>query len=405
MRLGDAVIPVHDDFRFYMTTKLPNPHFSPETSANVTIINFTLAPTGLEDQLLALVVAHERPDLEEAKNTLMVSNAAMKKELSDLEDKVLFLLSSVQGNPVDDERLIDTLAASKKTSEEIQTKMIVVEKTEQDIDQTRNQYVPVSIRTRILFFCITELSNIDPMYQYSLSWFMGIFVSAIQNSEKSDNVVDRVKSLNEYFTFSLYCNVCRSLFEKHKLLFAFLLVVKILMNDNLIDLEDWKFLLGGRMNEKKTPNPAPGWLSSRIWSEILTLSSLDSFRGIEEDFQIYIENFKTIFDCATPETLPLPGNWEVRISKFQKLLLLKCLRPDRMTSAIQDFISFSIGSKFVEPQSGELSVVFKESNPFTPIIFVLSSGADPANALYKFAEEMRFSKKLNAVSLGRKKFF
>lgn len=59
-----------------------------------------------------------------------------------------------------------------------------------------------------------------------------------------------------------------------------------------------------------------------------------------------------------------------------------------MTIAIQSFIADSLGSRFVEPQTGDLSVVFKESNSMTPIIFVLSSGADPANNLYKFAEEM-----------------
>jgi dynein heavy chain len=54
---------------------MPNPHYSPETSATVTMLNFTLAPSGLEDQLLAVVVANERPDLEEAKNQLTVNNA------------------------------------------------------------------------------------------------------------------------------------------------------------------------------------------------------------------------------------------------------------------------------------------------------------------------------------------
>lgn len=44
IKLGDAVIPYHDDFKFYITTKLPNPHYSPEVSTKVTLVNFTLSP-------------------------------------------------------------------------------------------------------------------------------------------------------------------------------------------------------------------------------------------------------------------------------------------------------------------------------------------------------------------------
>ena len=44
----------------------------------------------MEDQLLGSVVAEERPDLEEAKNQLIVSNAKMKQELKAIEDEILF---------------------------------------------------------------------------------------------------------------------------------------------------------------------------------------------------------------------------------------------------------------------------------------------------------------------------
>lgn len=78
--------------------------------------------SGLEDQLLGTVVAEERPDLEEAKNQLIISNAKMKQELKEIEDKILHKLSSSEGSPVDDVDLIDTLAASKVKSAEIKVR-------------------------------------------------------------------------------------------------------------------------------------------------------------------------------------------------------------------------------------------------------------------------------------------
>ena len=75
--------------------------------------------SGLEDQLLGTVVAEERPDLEEAKNQLIVSNAKMKQELKEIEDKILHRLSTSEGSPVDDIDLINTLEASQIKSQEI----------------------------------------------------------------------------------------------------------------------------------------------------------------------------------------------------------------------------------------------------------------------------------------------
>ena len=80
--------------------------------------------SGLEDQMLGMVVAEERPDLEDAKNQLIVNNAKMKQELKEIEDKILTKLSTSEGNPVDDQDLISTLEASKIKSEEIKVSLL-----------------------------------------------------------------------------------------------------------------------------------------------------------------------------------------------------------------------------------------------------------------------------------------
>ena len=55
-----------------------------------------ITPQGLEDQLLGIVAAKEKPELEAKKNELIVESAANKKQLKEIEDKILEVLSSSQ---------------------------------------------------------------------------------------------------------------------------------------------------------------------------------------------------------------------------------------------------------------------------------------------------------------------
>ena len=67
IKIGDKEVEYHPKFRMTIQTKLANPHYKPEMQAQCTLINFTVTRDGLEDQLLAEVVATERPDLEKTK--------------------------------------------------------------------------------------------------------------------------------------------------------------------------------------------------------------------------------------------------------------------------------------------------------------------------------------------------
>lgn len=133
----------------------------------------------------------------------------------------------------------------------------------------------------------------------------------------------------------------------------------------------------------------------------MALSNLPAFSTFSTDFVQHLPKFQAIFDSAEPHREPLPGIWNTYLDEFQKLLILRCLRGDKVTNAMQDFVANHLEPRFIEPQTANLSAVFKESNSTTPLIFVLSPGTDPAADLYKFAEEMKFSKKLSAISLGQ----
>jgi dynein heavy chain, axonemal len=71
MRLGDKSIPYDKEFKFFMTTTIPNPHYTPETQVKVTLLNFAITPSGLEEQLLNQFVSQELPELQKRKEMIV----------------------------------------------------------------------------------------------------------------------------------------------------------------------------------------------------------------------------------------------------------------------------------------------------------------------------------------------
>ena len=119
-----------------------------------------------------------------------------------IEDKILEVLSSAQGNILEDETAIEILSSSKVLSEEINEKEKVSSKTEAEIDEVRNGYKPVAQHSSILFFTIQDLANIDPMYQYSLTWFINLYISvSIKQIHNDQNVLNDTKGMKSKFFY------------------------------------------------------------------------------------------------------------------------------------------------------------------------------------------------------------
>ncbi|XP_065937642.1 dynein axonemal heavy chain 3 isoform X7 [Magallana gigas] len=396
IRVGDHIIEYSKDFKLYITTRLRNPHYLPEVSVKVTLLNFMITLLGLEDQLLGIVAAKEKPELEEKKNMLIIESARNKRQLKEIEDKILEVLSSSQGNILEDETAIEILSSSKILSEEISEKQLVATKTEAAIDDVRNGYKPVAKHGSVLFFVISDLANIDPMYQYSLAWFINLYLQSIINSAPSQELEERIHNLNEHFTYSIYKNVCRSLFEKDKLLFSFLLCIGIAKQKTMpyssiggeINDRDWRFLLtGGVALENPFPNPAADWLPDKSWGEIVRASDLPPFKGFMEHFRKNLNAWKKIYDSTAPQTEPLMEPWDKSLNRLEELIVLRCLRPDKMVPAVQNFIVEKMSQQYIEPPTFDLSLSYEDSQHFSPLIFLLSPGADPMAGLYRFAEE------------------
>ena len=452
LKLGEEPFPYNADFRFYITTKLRNPHYLPETSVKVTLLNMMITIDGLTDQLLGIAVARERPDLEEEKVKLVMQGAENSRQLKEVEDKIIEVLGSSETSILDSETAIDVISSAKELSDEITVKQAIAERTEKKIDQTRMGYRPVAVHVAHLFFNVGELCNIEPMYQYSLAWYVNLFNHAIEHADPSDELDQRLDNLIDFFTYSLYKNICRSLFEKDKLLFSFTLAATIFGYKGTLDPTEYRFLLTGGLGQKDGSDDVPcAWLSEKLWLEMLRLSDLPSFGGpvtekekeeakegeegeegdAEEDpteegptpegdggadggteasglpplpkfcddFRADPSKFQHIYDSATPESEELPEPWRSRLDSFQRLLVLRTIRPDKLTRAVYLYVEASMGSKFIEPPPFDLEQCYADSTCVTPLVFVLSPGSDPMEGLLKYSEARKV--RLESLSLGQ----
>lgn len=401
LKLGDLNIEYNKDFRFYITTRLRNPHYLPELSTKVALINFMITQEGLADQLLVTVVAEEQPELAKTREKLIIQFAENQKKLKNIQEKILHIMSTSSGNILDDDEAINVLSQSKVVSNQIELEQESAKETEVKIEETRTQYKPFSDCMARLFFCITDLGNIDPMYQYSLDLFNMMYLKAIRDTEKSEDLVARLEVLQKTFTRLLYNNISRSLFEKDRVLFSFNLTLKFMEYRKELDNSELRFLITGGtgLDEKLPPGPSATWVLEKSWAEICRMSKLSTFIGFNTDFKDRVVEWKEIFDHPRPFEAKFPGVWNAKLNKFQKLLVLRCFRQDALISAIQEFVSEQLGKEFIQSNPLKLKDIWNDSYRNSPLIFILSPGSDPFRALSKYADTRQ--KKLLPLSLGQ----
>ncbi|KAF5892934.1 dynein heavy chain 11, axonemal-like, partial [Clarias magur] len=401
IKVGDKECVFHPGFRLILHTKMANPHYKPEIQAQTTLINFTVTRDGLEDQLLAEVVNLERPDLEHLKSELTKQQNTFKIELKQLEDELLTRLSAAESNFLGDNMLVEKLESTKHTAAEIEMKVLEAKVNEVKINEAREHYRPVAVRSSLLYFIINDLNKINPMYQFSLKAFDVVFRKAVQNAEACVDVKTRVSTLVECITFSTFNYINRGLFERDKLTFTAQLTFQLLLMNKEIDIRELDFVL--RFSIDHSYISPVDFLSNSAWSAIKTMSFTDEFRGLDRDIEGSPKRWKKVVESECPEKEKLPQEWKSK-SSLQKLILMRALRPDRMTYALRNFVEEKLGLQYTESRKLEFARSFKESGPASPVFFILSPGVDPLKDVESLGKKLGFTidlGKLHNVSLGQ----
>eukprot|EP00658_Telonema_sp_P-2_P083320 TRINITY_DN8993_c0_g2_i1.p1 TRINITY_DN8993_c0_g2~~TRINITY_DN8993_c0_g2_i1.p1 ORF type:complete len:4024 (-),score=1669.66 TRINITY_DN8993_c0_g2_i1:145-12216(-) len=405
IKINDQDMDYHQDFSFFMTTKLPNPSFTPELFAKCLVIDFTVTLQGLEQQLLSQVIGLEKAELNEESAKLAEEINKNEKDRKNLEDMLLKQLSESQGNLIDDVTLIDTLQKTKNSSAEIKEKLAVAMETRQRINTACEEYRPVATRGAVLYFLVVEMSLVSPMYQTSLPQFLSVFVRSVERSERAQVTSKRITNIINFFTRDLYKYIVRGLFAKHKLLFVLLMACKIQMKAKELDPTNFDALLKGSagvMIDKV--KPALPWLKDKVWANVVAIAeqSPHSFKQLPEliaKSDAKAEGgWRAFIESDAPERNPVPDLNE-KLNPFDRMLLIRAVREDRTMLAASLYVEHILGKEFSEPQQLEINECIEETNGTTPIVFLLSQGSDPTTLIEVAAKKLK--KRVVPISMGQ----
>ncbi|KAL5112917.1 Dynein heavy chain 10 axonemal [Taenia crassiceps] len=384
--LGYKEVEYDRNFRLYLNTKLSNPAYGPKLFGNAVVINCGITEEALENQLLGVILKHEQSSLEEKRTVLLSTKSKYGRILKDLEDSLLMNLTLSTGNLLDNEELISAVEMTKAKATEAKGKLAYAAKASDEVKQLSNAYRPAAKRGAMLFFVLTDMATINPMYQFALSAYIALFEDALHRSMPDTVLGKRQTNVISTLIELVYNYGCTGFFERHKLLFGFQISLKLQAEAGYVSQTEIDFFTKGDASPGKETERCPiAWLTDTKWKDIRRLEEiLPSFVGLSESLVANQTRWKTWSSLGSLECEPPP--YFENISDFQKLCLLRCFRVDRVCRAVELFVANTLGENFVDLYEPNLPSIYEQSHPETPILFILGPGSDPTDSLKKFVE-------------------
>jgi dynein heavy chain len=412
VKIGDRDVDVPisrgggSEFIMYLTTKLPNPYYTPEIMGKTSVINYTVNMNGLTEQLLSEVIKNENPEQEKLRNDLINQTSESMQTLKMLQSKILESLVNSKKDIIQDIDLINNLQSSKTKSKEIEENLEIASKTKATLEAARLDYVPVAKRGAILFFCMQKMSAISDMYQYSLSSYLEVFKRSLTESTKDDVVITRIKIIIDKLTQNVYDYITLGIFKIHRRTFTFQMVLMIREGEGRLNRKELDFFLKGNtsmgdLNEGKTIS----WLTENNCKDIEALVEVgEVWKKFYVELRDKEDEWKKWFDLEDPEENPMPAPYGGLIKdKFQLLMILRVMRPDRISLGIDKMITeYFANDHYIRVPVLKDKWLLSQTSSSIPIIFILSPGADPSAYIRNLANNEGFTnKKFLPLSLGQ----
>jgi dynein heavy chain 2 len=249
-----------------------------------------------------------------------------------------------------------------------------------------------------VYFLIQSLKSLNYMYQFDLPTYLGLFKKTLQTSMSAGDVEDRMRIIELDLKRNVFQFVARSLFKSDRLTFATHLVRGI--RPETVGEEEWKFFIGLVIADSTKSVNVPEWVPpdrvAAVQRLCATMPMLVQQLRLEDESM-----WRDWLASPKPEDRTQFPSRAGNITEFQRILAVQALRPDRVQTAMDSFSCVQLGVKSLNLQGLDFKQLCNESSPRTPIMFIITPGADPSAVLEDAANKVLGAGRYQQLAMGQ----
>ncbi|KAJ3091583.1 Dynein heavy chain 1, axonemal [Quaeritorhiza haematococci] len=413
----DNILKIPMESRIYVVVKgeqVSNQHQRLWRPYMTPVLVEPMSYTATSTQLLAVMLSVANPKLGDKKRQYDIDLCNMHNRTQSLERHLMaFVGNATENDVVGGTSLYDSLMEAEEQLRSIKTSMEAAMWGQAALESQCEQYQRFANFVSAVVQVIHNMSNVTVVSSNSANIVSNLMEKAMKDlleNEDLQAVQNRLLSSIRKQVFSAYT-------ATQRLLAAFLVAVEYnrsMREDDKnfkVSESQLHFFLNGEAQTMPStstkrsttkavngedvsfPNPTT-WMKKNGWDRIVTLSKLPEFSKLPQEFGRFANRSTTpsieaswedVFRSENPAVAIFPGRWETQLSRFERMLVIQCIRPDSIDKCLERYIESTLGADFLRPDLDTMEVLVDDSTSATPLMLLTVRDEDPSSSIRRLA--------------------
>ncbi|XP_053561668.1 dynein heavy chain domain-containing protein 1 [Bombina bombina] len=362
---------ISPSFHVYLSTRLSLNTLIEEVGLSflkgVSVIDMSMSSSGVEEELLAELVACEEPQLQEQRMSLTLSSLQLQKELHQAKESLLDYTACSASHLLQDRGFLPRLCESERQQQSLTQSLQDVELLQHQAAERLQPCVSAAQGGHFLYCKLKEMSHLNQCYPF-YAW---LFLHWARVSLRKQSAVQALRGglcAEKILTQGILTHVLPSLTQKYRC------VLRVLLAVGQPPVTEWLSFLGLAHSFSEGASSScvqrPQWVSGQAWEELGYMEKLPPFRGIRSSLSTQSSQWQEYFSLRSTVIGSIPCSRFTQLTLFQTAILWRILKPEKLGLMLTHLTTCVLGPEFADAWKPETDFI-SLTDPLTPVMLLL----------------------------------